>query len=190
MYNDKPCPPGPTDQFRRQVDVSKGRSGKIVMSELSAAKELLDQISRAISDYDPILKEKARDILLERAFRPSAPSPTARSRAESGATGQGDDLASLLDRWMPTTMSDKALLGAYYLTRSRGVETVTGQAINTELKRAGAAISNITRAIESNMRADRPLMVQEKKMGSTKQARKQYRITAAGIAAVERRLGS
>ncbi|HEX2092028.1 MAG TPA: hypothetical protein VHG28_06480 [Longimicrobiaceae bacterium] len=167
------------------------------MSDLREAKELLDEINRAISNYDPVLKERARDILLERAFRTaasdSAPASVGRGRGRPrrGADEDGadaPDLASLLERWSPTTMSDKALLGAYYLARIRGDDTVTSQAINSELKRNGLAISNITRAIEANMRPDRPLMTQEKKMGSTKQARKQYRITQAGIDAVERKL--
>jgi hypothetical protein len=165
------------------------------MSDLKEAKELLDEVNRAISSYDPVLKEKARDILLERAFGSStaAPAPVARGRGRpraEPARGEqaGADLASLLERWTPSTMSDKALLGAYFLTRIRGEETVTSQAINSELKRNSLAISNITRAIEANMRPDRPLMVQEKKMGSTKQARKQYRITPAGIDTVERKL--
>lgn len=161
------------------------------MSDLKEAKELLDEINTTISSYDPVLKEKARDILLERAFGGSAAAARPRGRPRSEPSGDGGaegDLASLLTRWTPTTMSDKALLGAYYLARVRGDDTVTSQAINTELKRNGLAISNITRAIEANMRPDRPLMVQEKKMGSTKQARKQYRITPAGLEAVERRL--
>ncbi|MET0396836.1 MAG: hypothetical protein ABW277_08445 [Longimicrobiaceae bacterium] len=169
------------------------------MSDISDAKELLDEINTAISSYDPVLKEKARDILLERAFGSSEAAPSGgssgqrargRPRADASSGGREDagDLASLLTRWSPTTMSDKALLGAYYLTRARGEDTVTSQAINSELKRNGLAISNITRAIEANMRPDRPLMVQEKKMGSTKQARKQYRITPAGVETVERKL--
>ncbi|MBV9774821.1 MAG: hypothetical protein JO040_12780 [Gemmatimonadetes bacterium] len=171
------------------------------MSDLKEVKELLDEINQAISSYDPVLKERARDILIERAFGPSsgsdqasasapAPRPRGRPRKESGGEGGEDsaDLGSLLSRWNPSTMSDKALLGAYYLSQVRGDENVTSQAINSELKRNGLAISNITRAIEANMRPDRPLMVQEKKMGSTKQARKQYRITPAGVDAVERRL--
>jgi hypothetical protein len=168
------------------------------MSDLKEVKELLDEINLAISGYDPVLKERARDILLERAFGSSGPAqasapasrPRGRPRKESGGDAGEDsvDLGSLLARWNPSTMSDKALLGAYYLSQVRGEENVTSQAINSELKRNGLAISNITRAIEANMRPDRPLMVQEKKMGSTKQARKQYRITPAGVEAVERRL--
>ncbi len=168
------------------------------MSDLREAKELLDEINRTISQYDPVMKEKALDILLQRAFRGSASAPSSaqpararvRGRRDDAEGEEGPDLASLLSRWSPTTMSDKALLGAYYLTRVRGDDTVTSQAINSELKRNGLAISNITRAIEANMRPDRPLMTQEKKMGSTKQARKQYRITQAGLDLVERKLQS
>lgn len=169
------------------------------MSDLREVKELLDEINRAISSYDPVLKERARDILIERAFGTSssassgstaAPASRSRGRPRKSDSDEGgaEDLGSLLARWNPSTMSDKALLGAYYLSQVRGEDTVTSQAINSELKRNGLAISNITRAIEANMRPDRPLMVQEKKMGSTKQARKQYRITPAGVDAVERRL--
>ena len=49
---------------------------------------------------------------------------------------------------------------------------------------------NITRAIESNLRAKPPLMVQKKKMGTTRQARKQYAITPEGVDFVENKLGS
>lgn len=164
------------------------------MSDLREAKELLDEINRAISDYDPVLKEQARDILLERAFgtrgRPtssSAPRARSRDRSHTGSNGAGGDLASLLERWTPATMSDKALLGAYYLTRARGEETVTSHAINAELKRNGLQISNVTRAIEANLHSERPLMTQ-RKMGSTKQARKQYSVTPAGAEHVERKL--
>ena len=164
------------------------------MTDLKEAKQLLDEINDAISGYDPVLKEKARDILLERAFgdRARSPAPPTRIRGRPNSSDHhGDgDLASLLARWTPTTMSDKALLGAYYLSRARGEETVTSQSINTELKRNGLAISNITRAIEANMRPDRPLMMQDGKKGSTKQARKQYRVTPAGVEAVERKLRS
>lgn len=166
------------------------------MSDLKEAKALLDEINAAISSYDPVLKDKARDILLERAFRgagaPAAPSTRRRGRPRKEASeesGEAPSLASLLERWNPSTMAEKALLGAYYTSRVRGEGNVTSQAINSELKRNGMPISNITRAIEANMRPNRPLMVQEKKMGNTKQARKQYSITPEGVEYVERRLG-
>lgn len=172
------------------------------MSDLTQVKALLDEINEAISSYDPVLKERARDILLEQAFRgrgaaaaPAAPTGRRRGRPRRDTPreaegGGGPSLASLLERWTPSTMAEKALLGAYYIARVRGEGTVTSQAINSELKKNGLPISNITRAIEANMRPDHPLMVQEKKMGTTKQARKQYGITPEGVEVVERKLGA
>lgn len=170
------------------------------MSDLKEVKALLDEINEAISSYDPVLKERARDILLDRAFRgsaaPAAPAAEGgtgrkRGRPRRAAAEEGEQtpgLGSLLEQWTPGTMAEKALLGAYYISHVRGEGTVTSQAINSELKRNAMPISNITRAIEANMRPDRPLMVQEKKMGNTKQARKQYSITPEGVELVERRL--
>jgi hypothetical protein len=182
------------------------------MEELRQAKELLDEINAAISGYDPVLKETARDILIQRAFRrapgrsASQAEPAADGAAEDGeeqparrrpgrpkgsGTGRraaGGSIASLLERWTPETMAERALLGAYSLARGRPDRTVTSQAINAELKRNGIPVPNITRAIESNLRARPPLMTQKKKMGTTRQARKQYAISQEGVDFVEARL--
>ena len=180
------------------------------MQELQEVKALLDQINDAITSYDPVLKERARDILLERAFGTRAPRAAARPAAESNgvaATGEeaprrrgrpkgsttarraSGSVAVLVERWKPETMAERALLGAYVLARGRPDRTVTSQAINAELKRNGLPVPNITRAIESNLRARPPLMVQKKKMGTTRQARKQYALTQEGVDLVESKLG-
>lgn len=182
------------------------------MEDLRQVKELLDEINAAISSYDPVLKERARDLLLERAFgapsaRPRrAPSAAAPAVAEAGeeeeaprrrpgrprgsGTGRrgprgGVAMGNLLGQWSPETMAERALIGAYTLSRGKADKTVTSQAINAELKRAGIPVPNITRAIESNLRAKPPLMMQKKKMGTTRQARKQYAITPEGVEFVE-----
>lgn len=190
------------------------------MNDLSQVKELLDQINAAITSYDPVLKERARDILLEQAFgRGGSPSPAPRRAAaapqsdagEPGDTGEepprrrpgrpkgsglgvrrgpraGMNMSALLEQWQPETMAERALLGAYTLSRGKADKTVTSQAINAELKRAGIPVPNITRAIESNLRGKPPLMLQKKKMGTTRQARKQYAITPEGVEMVESHL--
>lgn len=190
------------------------------MEDLRGVKELLDEINAAISSYDPVLKEQARDILLERAFgaasgprtrRAAAPSPrAARDEGEGETAGEeaprrrpgrpkgsgtgrrgprgGMAMPALLGQWTPETMAERGLMGAYTLSRGKADKTVTSQAINAELKRAGIPVPNITRAIESNLRAKPPLMVQKKKMGTTRQARKQYAITPEGVEFVENKL--
>lgn len=182
------------------------------MDDLQEVKALLDEINATISSYDPVLKERARDILLERAFGRSRGAPARAPRAaddddgEGGAAGEeaprrrgrprgstnarrpGGSVGSLIERWRPETMAERALLGAYVLARGRADRTVTSQAINAELKRNGLPVPNITRAIESNLRARPPLMVQKKKMGTTRQARKQYALTQEGVDLVESKL--
>ncbi|HVH13199.1 MAG TPA: hypothetical protein VM759_09115 [Longimicrobium sp.] len=180
------------------------------MEDLRQVKELLDEINAAISSYDPVLKERARDLLLERAFgtpsarprRAPAAAPAAEEAGEEEAprrrpgrprgsgTGRrgprgGVAMGNLLGQWSPETMAERALIGAYTLSRGKADKTVTSQAINAELKRAGIPVPNITRAIESNLRAKPPLMMQKKKMGTTRQARKQYAITPEGVEFVE-----
>lgn len=176
------------------------------MEDLKQVKELLDEINQAISGYDPVLKERARDLLIDTAFgrrrsaasRPADESgdegpeepPRRRPGRPRGSTNRrgGMQINQLLEQWSPETMAERALLGAYSLSRGRAERTVTSQAINAELKRHDIPVPNITRAIESNLRARPPLMVQKKKMGTTRQARKQYAITAEGVAFVESRL--
>ncbi|HEU4884162.1 MAG TPA: hypothetical protein VFT45_18050, partial [Longimicrobium sp.] len=114
-------------------------------------------------------------------------------RPKGSGTGRrgprgGMAMPALLGQWTPETMAERGLMGAYTLSRGKADKTVTSQAINAELKRAGIPVPNITRAIESNLRAKPPLMVQKKKMGTTRQARKQYAITPEGVEFVENKL--
>jgi hypothetical protein len=179
------------------------------MDDLQEVKALLDEINATISSYDPVLKERARDILLERAFGArsarggaqraavedgelaageEAPRRRGRPRGSTNARRAGTGISSLIERWKPETMAERALLGAYVLARGRPERTVTSQAINAELKKNGLPVPNITRAIESNLRSRPPLMVQKKKMGTTRQARKQYALTQEGVDLVESKL--
>jgi hypothetical protein len=182
------------------------------MDDLQEVKALLDEINATISSYDPVMKERARDILLERAFGTRGASARAQQaddgEGEGGGTGTDEaprrrgrpkgstnarrasgGIGSMIERWKPETMAERALLGAYVLARGRPDRTVTSQAINAELKRNGLPVPNITRAIESNLRARPALMVQKKKMGTTRQARKQYALTQEGVDLVESKLG-
>lgn len=154
------------------------------MRELDEAKALLDEINEAIARYDPVLKEQARDILLRRAFGRTADS------ARTAARRVPVQDTSLLDRLQPVAPAERALVGAYVLANGRTDRLVTGQAINDALKRHRIPVPNITRAIEANLRADPPLMAQRRKLGTTRQARKQYAITEAGAEWVRTRLAA
>lgn len=169
------------------------------MKDLQDVRAVLDEINTAIAGYDPVLKEKARDILLQAAFgrnlsqlaSATADAEDNARRARDGApekAGVKDSFGALLHRWHPERASEKALLGAYFLAKMEGINPITSQAINSVLKRNELSVSNITRAIETNLHATPPLIEQVRKLGTTRQARKQYRLTADGARLVEQRL--
>ncbi len=96
-----------------------------------------------------------------------------------------DDLAEFFASKSPKTDADKALVVGYYLQYKAGLEILDSQRINSELKNLGYGISNITRTLE-HLKSKRPaLILQTRKQGTTKQARKLYRLTMEGKRYVE-----
>src|SRR5829696_5434100 len=79
--------------------------GRHQMEDLRGVKELLDEINAAISSYDPVFKEQARDILLERAFgSASGPRPRRAAAPSAGRArdeGEGEEGAEEAPRRRP-----------------------------------------------------------------------------------------
>lgn len=90
----------------------------------------------------------------------------------------------------PESEKEKALVAAYWIQQSSGVDQFASQQINSELKHIGYGVTNITDALTQLM-SDKPnLVIQLTKSGSTKQARKTYKITDAGQRRVSEMLSS
>ncbi len=95
------------------------------------------------------------------------------------------DLASFYDAASPTDDGAKALVGAYWMQFKEGVIDVDAMTVNTRLKHLGHGVGNITRAFET-LKGEKPsLIVQTRKEGSTKQARKKFKVTNEGKKRVE-----
>lgn len=94
-------------------------------------------------------------------------------------------LAELYDSTQPKSNSDKALVAGYWLQVCMGAESFDGHSANKELKHLGEGLANITSAIDG-LKSQKPaLALQLKKSGKSQQARKIYKITVAGVKAVE-----
>ena len=94
-------------------------------------------------------------------------------------------LAELYDATQPKSTADKALVAGYWLQVRQGAESFDGFSANRELKHLGQGVANITNAVES-LKSQKPaLALQLKKSGKSQQARKVYKVTVAGIKAVE-----
>ena len=86
------------------------------------------------------------------------------------------------------TEPEKVLVVAAYLQEKEGLSELGGRRINSELKKIGEGVKNITAAISSLTKKTPPLMTQSKKEGSSPQAKKQYQVTADGIEKVNQAL--
>lgn len=93
--------------------------------------------------------------------------------------------AELSDAAQPKNGPEKALVAGYWLQVCQGSESFDGFSANKELKNLGEGVGNITTAIDG-LKSQKPaLVLQLKKSGKSKQARKTYKVTVAGIKAVE-----
>ena len=113
----------------------------------------------------------------------------AAGEASGAQTAEYADLPAVLAA-APVAVSgpDRALLAGYYLQVVLGQSDFDGFNANKELKHAGHASGNITRDLDALMARAPQLVVQTRKHGNSKQARKLYRLTAAGVAAAKGRL--
>jgi hypothetical protein len=76
----------------------------------------------------------------------------------------------------------------YWLQYREGANELEAQRINSELKHLGHGIGNVTRALDW-LKAQKPsLMIQKRKEGATKQARKKFVVTNEGKKFVEKLL--
>jgi hypothetical protein len=93
--------------------------------------------------------------------------------------------AELFDAANPTSEKDKALVAAYWVQVCSQFESFAAQTLNGELKDLGHGVSNITESL-TRLKNDRPaLILQLKKSGTSKQARKTYKLTQEGLRRVE-----
>jgi len=170
------------------------------MSEMAMSKELaaMVQIEQALQG----LAEDERGRVLVWAgsrFGVSiAPHKSAPPKATDNSGGNHPDdepaadspvvgsLAEFYDRASPSSDGEKALVVGYWFQVKEGSAELEAQKINSELKHLGHGIGNVTRALEW-LKAQKPaLMIQKRKEGSTKQARKKFVVTNEGKKYVEK----
>jgi hypothetical protein len=105
---------------------------------------------------------------------------------EAGAPDLPDDVGEFFAQASPTSESLRALALAYWVQERQGKGEFDSQSVNDQLKHLGHGVSNITRALDDLKRRRPQLVIQIEKKGKTKQARKKYKVTAAGKTEVER----
>ena len=119
-------------------------------------------------------------------FRKEAKAKTDEVEEEHNGGSDYETLAEFMSAANPRTDIERALVVGHWLQEEEGHAQLSGQAINKELKHLGHGVKNITSALTSLMNEKPQRVVQLKKSGTTKQARKQYKVTEAGKTAVKR----
>ena len=98
------------------------------------------------------------------------------------------DLGELYAQAGPTTETERALVVAYWVQAADSKGEFDSQTVNDHLKNLGHAVSNITRTFEDLKKRKPQLVIQIEKAGKSKQARKRFKLTAAGKEQVKRML--
>ena len=152
---------------------------EIPRARVDAATEVraLARIVDAVDGLDASAVQRVLEWAWKRfvgAVSPEPPAPRA-------AVVEPVYLADLYVGARPVTDADKVLVVAYWHQVNSGKENLDAQTIHGGLKNLGYGVSNVTRACSALITEKPQLMIQVKKAGSTRQARKQYRLTAAGI---------
>lgn len=108
--------------------------------------------------------------------------------AKRNGTGDYERISDLMDAASPRTGVDHVLVASYWFQAIKGQESFTSQEVNAELKDLGHGSKNITDSFSSLIERKPPAARQVQKSGSTRQARKRYRLTEVGVRAVDRML--
>ena len=100
-----------------------------------------------------------------------------------------DTFAELHDAANPQSNGEKALVAGYWLQVCQGTESFTAASAQKELTDLGHKIPNITSAIDRVKNQKPMLLLQLKKSGSSRQARKLYKVSQQGITRVQEMVG-
>lgn len=96
-----------------------------------------------------------------------------------------ETFAELFEAASPGTEREKALLASYWVQVCQNQPTFGSQTLNDELKDLGHGVGNITEALTA-LKNERPaLVLQLKKSGTSRQARKTYKLTQEGTRRVQ-----
>ncbi len=103
---------------------------------------------------------------------------------------QHETFAEFFSEASPSTPAEMILVAGYWHQVILGQPDVTSAALNKDLKDLGHGITNPNQKFDTLLGTKPQLAIQLKKSGASKQARKKYKITRAGIEKVKSMLGS
>ncbi len=184
----------PAKKEEASATASTGEEGVTLKPETESILKRIQTIHGRISGLDPELRSQALTVLMQAEFGSAhagsgATMPRAVvERLQQGAvSGYSPESAfdELVSPFSPKDQAEWGLLASFFLSRVKGEEEISSQDVNTILKHHGHGVSHITRVLDS---LTPTLLIQVRKSGTTRQARKSYKLTTTGAKEVEARL--
>jgi len=152
-------------------------------AELAAMSAVRD----ALNPLDEQTRARVIRWATERFQVSAAPRPMTMPRTnEADAPAGGTDVAAHFHSVSPRTDAEKVLAVAYWLQQTEGLKDIDSFRVNSELRQLGFGVGNVTRAFDNLMSTKPQLVMQTRKSGTSRQARKKFRVTNEGIRAIER----
>jgi hypothetical protein len=119
-----------------------------------------------------------------RAKTGGAPAP------EEGEPAEFTEVGDLMHAAQPVAGPENALVVGYWFQQIQANDTWTGGQINSTLKNLGLPLANVTKTLDSLRKRKPALVMQVGKTGRSRQARKDYKLTTAGVAAVNQMIAN
>jgi hypothetical protein len=148
------------------------------MKKIAAALEPLDDAARARALQWALSRFRTSKSLLP-SDQPASPRG-GEIASETLTSGEYANFAELFDAANPVTERDKALVAAYWTQICENVSAFPAQSLNGLLKDLGHGIGNITEALTALKNEKPALVLQLKKSGTSRHARKTYKLTSVG----------
>ncbi|NEY34697.1 hypothetical protein GTU99_21260 [Streptomyces sp. PRKS01-65] len=101
-----------------------------------------------------------------------------------------EHFAELFHAAAPKTDVDRALVAGYWFQAILGNAYFQSAALNKELKNLGHGLKNVTESLKYNQEKKPARVIQLRKMGNSRQGRKQYKLTHEGLVYVQRLIGT
>ncbi len=163
-----------------------------ISTEAESARQEFDSLQKIFNALLP-LAESARERVVKHVTGMLKMSPAAKGEQATELEQEADEertritvaptvqnFAELFNAIDPQTAADKALVAGYWLQVCSGAESFDGQSANKELNHLGHRVTNITNALTALNSLRPALAIQLKKSGTSRQARKTYKVTTAG----------
>lgn len=162
------------------------------MSDTLLELEAMKKVAEAIGDLEPeaqsrVLNWAADHYSISGISASTAQQASSVNTPEATAPVQDgfETIGELFAHAQPGSDAEKSLVAGYWLQIEQGNSDFATQDVNSELKHLGYGIGNITRAFESLKKTRPQQVIQLRKAGTSKQARKTFKVTDAGRKVVE-----